>query len=126
MHFDVGAMRRAASDPALQATDVAEHLVANGVPFREAHTIVGALVAETVDAGRTLADLDLGEWRAASDHFDPERRRSLRSRRSAAPPRRSGRTRTKVGGQAAHPCTGAGGAHAKSRRGRLATDILRA
>ena len=71
VHFDTGAMRRAASDPALQATDVAEHLVANGVPFREAHTVVGALVAETVAAGRTLADLDLGEWRAASDHFAP-------------------------------------------------------
>ena len=71
VRFDAGAMRRAASDPALQATDAAEHLVANGVPFREAHTIVGALVAETLAAGRTLADLDLGEWRAASEHFDP-------------------------------------------------------
>ena len=71
VRFDLGAMRRAASDPALQATDVAEHLVANGVPFREAHAIVGAVVAETLAAGRTLADLDFGEWRAASEHFDP-------------------------------------------------------
>ena len=59
VEFDVAAMRRAASDPALQATDVAEHLVANGVPFRDAHTIVGELVARTLAAGRTLADLDL-------------------------------------------------------------------
>jgi len=71
VHFDVGAMRRAASDPALQATDAAEHLVANGVPFREAHAIVGALVAQTLAAGRTLADLDLAEWHAASPHFEP-------------------------------------------------------
>jgi argininosuccinate lyase len=71
VHFDVDAMRRAASDPALQATDVAEHLVANGVPFREAHTIVGALVAQTIATGRTLADLDVEEWQAASKHFDP-------------------------------------------------------
>jgi argininosuccinate lyase len=70
VRFDVGAMRRAASDPALQATDVAEHLVARGVPFREAHTIVGTLVARTLAAGRTLADLDLDEWGAASDRFD--------------------------------------------------------
>jgi argininosuccinate lyase len=69
--FDVAAMRRAASDPGLQATDVAEHLVANGVPFREAHTIVGELVARAVAAGRSLADLDLDEWRAASDRFTP-------------------------------------------------------
>jgi argininosuccinate lyase len=71
VEFDVAAMRRAASDPALQATDVAEHLVANGVPFREAHTIVGELVARTLAAGRTLADLDTDEWHAASDRFTP-------------------------------------------------------
>ena len=71
VHFDVDAMRRAAGDPALQATDVAEHLVANGVPFREAHTIVGALVARTLADGRTLADLSFDEWRAASDRFEP-------------------------------------------------------
>src|ERR1019366_1758326 len=71
LRFDVERMRRAASDPALQATDAAEHLVAHGVPFREAHTIVGALVARTLAAGRTLADLDVAEWRAASPHFDP-------------------------------------------------------
>jgi argininosuccinate lyase len=44
--------------------------VAGGVPFREAHSIVGAVVAQTVAAGRTLADLDLAEWRAASERFD--------------------------------------------------------
>jgi argininosuccinate lyase len=71
VQFDIDAMRRAASDPALQATDVAEHLVANGVPFREAHGIVGAVVARTIATGRTLADVDLDEWQAASDRFDP-------------------------------------------------------
>jgi argininosuccinate lyase len=71
VHFNVDVMRVAASDPALQATDVAEHLVANGVPFREAHTIVGELVAKTVAQRRTLADLGLDEWQAASDRFTP-------------------------------------------------------
>ena len=71
VHFDVDAMRRAAADPGLQATDAAEHLVANGVPFREAHEIVGALVARTLGEGRTLADLGVDEWRAASDRFEP-------------------------------------------------------
>jgi argininosuccinate lyase len=71
LEFDLEAMRRAASDPALQATDVAEHLVANGVPFREAHTIVGAVVARSVADGRTLAELSIEEWRAASDRFEP-------------------------------------------------------
>jgi argininosuccinate lyase len=70
VHFDTDAMRRAASDPSLQATDVAELLVAKGVPFREAHAVVGGVVARAVAAGRTLADLDLAEWHAASDRFD--------------------------------------------------------
>jgi argininosuccinate lyase len=72
VHFDVEAMRRAASDPALQATDIAEHLVANGVPFREAHTFVGEVVARTLAEGRTLGDLDVSEWRAVSDRFGPD------------------------------------------------------
>jgi argininosuccinate lyase len=71
VEFNVAAMRRAASDPGLQATDAAEHLVANGVPFREAHTIVGELVARTVATGRTLGDLDIDEWHAASERFTP-------------------------------------------------------
>jgi argininosuccinate lyase len=71
VHFDTDTMRAAASDPALQATDIAEHLVANGVPFREAHMIVGAVVAQTLAAGRTLADLSVDEWQAASDRFTP-------------------------------------------------------
>ncbi len=71
VHFDTDTMRTAASDPALQATDIAEHLVANGVPFREAHMIVGAVVAQTLAAGRTLADLSFEEWQAASDRFTP-------------------------------------------------------
>jgi argininosuccinate lyase len=71
VHFNADVMWVAARDPALQATDVAEHLVANGVPFREAHTIVGALVAQTIAGGRTLADLTFDEWQAASDRFTP-------------------------------------------------------
>ena len=72
LHFDVAAMRAAASDPALLATDVAEHLVGRGVPFREAHAIVGALVRRTVDEHRTLRDLSPAEWREASAAFDDD------------------------------------------------------
>ncbi|HEX6989073.1 MAG TPA: argininosuccinate lyase, partial [Bacillota bacterium] len=45
--FDTERMAAAAADPALGATDLAEYLVERGVPFREAHHVVGRLVAET-------------------------------------------------------------------------------
>jgi argininosuccinate lyase len=70
VHFDQAAMRAAATDPSMMATDVAEFLVQRGVPFREAHTIVSGVVARTVRERRTLSDVDLKEWRAASDKFD--------------------------------------------------------
>ena len=72
LRFDEAAMRRAASDPMLLATDVAEHLVARGMPFREAHALVGAAVRRCVAERRTLADLSVGEWRQLSDRFDGE------------------------------------------------------
>jgi len=55
--FQVDAMREAADAPASSATDLAEYLVGKGVPFREAHAIVGALVRESIDSGVALADL---------------------------------------------------------------------
>jgi argininosuccinate lyase len=55
--FDVGAMARAADAPASAATDLAEHLVVKGMPFRDAHAIVGALVRRSLDEGVALADL---------------------------------------------------------------------
>jgi hypothetical protein len=43
LEFQPERLREAASDPALGATDLAEHLVREGVPFRRAHEIVGKL-----------------------------------------------------------------------------------
>ncbi|WP_373044413.1 argininosuccinate lyase [Vulgatibacter sp.] len=67
------------------ATDAAEWLVAQGVPFREAHEIVGRMARETRDAGRRLAELSEAELVAyhpafggAPAIFDP--RRSLAAR----------------------------------------------
>jgi argininosuccinate lyase len=44
LRFDTERMRQAADDPALLATDLAEYLVAKGIPFREAHDAVGRLM----------------------------------------------------------------------------------
>jgi len=58
--------RAAASDPQLLATDLADDLVRQGVPFREAHHLVGAAVAHAEKAGRRLDQLTTDEWRQVS------------------------------------------------------------
>ena len=55
--FDRERMAAAASDEFIAATDVADALVRQGVPFREAHGIVGALVRTAVERGKQLSEL---------------------------------------------------------------------
>jgi argininosuccinate lyase len=59
----------AAASGVLLATDVADYLVAKGVPFRDAHAMVGAIVRKLVAESRDFASLGLDEWRAFSDRF---------------------------------------------------------
>lgn len=56
-------------DASVTALDLAEVLVSRGVPFREAHHIVGRVVSGLVAAGRTFADLTAAELVAASELF---------------------------------------------------------
>jgi argininosuccinate lyase len=51
------------------ATDVADELARRGLPFREAHEIVGQLVARCISEGRTLESLSPEEWAGVSDAF---------------------------------------------------------
>lgn len=67
----------AAADPLLLATDLADDLVRQGMPFREAHHVVGELVAAAEKAGKRLNELGDDELRAVSPHFRPETRRLL-------------------------------------------------
>jgi argininosuccinate lyase len=56
----------------LLATDVADYLVLRGVPFRDAHEIVGALVRRLVQERRGFEQLTLDEWRAHSPLFEAD------------------------------------------------------
>jgi argininosuccinate lyase len=51
------------------ATDLADYLVAKGVPFRTAHQVVGSLVAHCLEQKRALRDLGLEEYRRFSPFF---------------------------------------------------------
>jgi argininosuccinate lyase len=69
LEFDTGVMRQAANDPALLATDLADYLVLRGLPFRQAHEVIGGLVAYSQEQKRALPELSLEEFRRFSDRF---------------------------------------------------------
>src|SRR5271169_3662379 len=60
---------RAASDPALLATDLADYLVKKGMPFRQAHHVVGAVVALAEKTGKPLNRLTLMELQTVNPTF---------------------------------------------------------
>lgn len=53
----------------LLATDVADYLVSRGMPFRQAHEVVGAMVRQLLADGRDIEALSLDEWQAFSPLF---------------------------------------------------------
>ncbi len=80
--FDRVRMAAAASDDLIAATDVADHLVKQGVPFRACHGVVAGLVRVAVDTKRSLGELTDEELAAASEHLDPAAVRALLSQSS--------------------------------------------
>jgi argininosuccinate lyase len=65
-------MEEASQDDLLLATDLADFLVRRGIPFREAHEIVGKIVKFAQKGKRKLRELSLEEYRSFSDLFDEE------------------------------------------------------
>jgi len=70
IEFDPERLEAASADEMLAATEVADLLVRKGVPFREAHGIVGGLVRDAVEQGGTLSELTPEQLRAHSEHLD--------------------------------------------------------
>jgi len=69
-HLDVDAERTGqAASGLLLATDVADYLVARGMPFRRAHEVVGAMVRRLLAEGRDFSALSMAEWHEASEMF---------------------------------------------------------
>jgi argininosuccinate lyase len=68
----------AAASGLLLATDVADYLVARGLPFRQAHEVVGRIVRELVAQGRDFSELTVEEWRAFSPLFADDVRDAIR------------------------------------------------
>jgi len=70
--FRVARLREAAQDPALVATEVADYLVAQDIPFREAHEIVGKLLRAAEQDGKSIRELPLERLREFSPVFGRE------------------------------------------------------
>ena len=75
--FDREKMARALEQGFVDATELADWLAAKGVPFREAHRIVGALVQRAISSGKVLRDLSLEELRSAHSVFDASAMQAL-------------------------------------------------
>ena len=62
--------RRAAEEDHILATDLADYLVKKGVPFREAHSIVGGLVQHAIESEKSFKELGIDEYKSFSQYFD--------------------------------------------------------
>ena len=83
LHFRTDRMA-AAADGLLLATDLADALVEQGVPFRDAHAIVGGLVRHCLATGTALRDLDGAVLRRHSPRLTPALVQGLTPARSVA------------------------------------------
>jgi argininosuccinate lyase len=83
---------RGALDEAMLATDLADYLVVRGVPFREAHHAVGALVREAEGRGVALSALPIERYRSAHPSFGDDIKSSFDFARSVAARRAAGGT----------------------------------
>ncbi|MFI5268472.1 MAG: argininosuccinate lyase [Chloroflexota bacterium] len=84
LRFDTGRMAAAAAQDYTTATDLADYLVRKGLPFRDAHRVVGELVAACVARGQQLPDVTLQDLQQHSNRFDEDTLAVLTASASAA------------------------------------------
>ncbi|MCR4902888.1 MAG: argininosuccinate lyase [Butyrivibrio sp.] len=72
MKFNNLAMEKSATKGFTNATDAADYLVVKGVPFRDAHSIIGRLVLYCIDKDCAIDNLTIEELKEFSDKFDSD------------------------------------------------------
>jgi argininosuccinate lyase len=72
LEFRPERLERAVTSDFSNATDVADYLVARGVPFREAYQLVGAVVKRCLQDGVLLLDLSLEQWQTFHPVFEAD------------------------------------------------------
>ena len=72
MKFNKGKMRLSANNGFTNATDAADYLVKHGVPFRDAHCIIGKIVLYCIERGIAIDDMSLDELKAFCPVFEED------------------------------------------------------
>ena len=72
MRFRKDVLRKAATQGFTNATDAADYLVGKGVPFRDAHAVIGRMVLACLEKGCAIDDLSLDEMKTFSDAFEED------------------------------------------------------
>ena len=72
MKFRKDVMEKSAMNGFTNATDAADYLVNHGVPFRDAHSIIGKLVLTCIEKNKAILDLTMEEFKEISDVFEPD------------------------------------------------------
>ncbi|RDU35946.1 argininosuccinate lyase [Neobacillus piezotolerans] len=69
MKVNGNVMRQALNEDFSNATDIADYLAGKGMPFREAHEVIGKIVLYCIQNNKYLLDLTMDEYRSYSEHF---------------------------------------------------------
>lgn len=77
MTVKVDRLRQAAEGGYTNATDLADYLAKHGVPFREAHAIVGQAVLHAISLGKNLSEIDLAQYRQWHPAFNADLYKAL-------------------------------------------------
>ena len=72
MKFRKDVMEKSAMNGFTNATDAADYLVNHGVPFRDAHSIIGKLVLTCIEKNKAILDLTMEEFKEISEVFEPD------------------------------------------------------
>lgn len=72
MQINADVMQHGAESGFTNATDAADYLVKKGMPFRDAHKVVGQMVAYCIQNQKTISDLTMEEFLSFSDLFDAD------------------------------------------------------
>ena len=72
MQFNKDVMRKSANNGFTNATDAADYLVNHGVPFRDAHGIIGQIVLYCIDENKAIDDMSLEELKKFSEVFEED------------------------------------------------------